>query len=116
MYTLNYGYYKWEDVFSTVLRLSKHVDLKVESWQVPVIPEYFEERIGDNDGQVSDFGVKIDDGRSIHVKVYESYYKIHWDQKDPNTNPLGHLVYDAPHWLLIALIVTIGVYTLTKSR
>ncbi len=92
----------WGTVINEVLNLPKHIDLMIRSSELPEIPSEFEERLGDSDGQLQDYGLALSDGRGIHVKVYDRYYKIHWDQKDPNIDPFGHLIYDAPQWLLIA--------------
>ena len=97
-------YRNWDEVISEVLTLEKHKDLQVEFSQVSSLPPEFEARLGDEDGQIADYGLALEDGTGIHVKVYDDYYKIHWDRKDPNDDPLGHLIYDAPHWIVIGAI------------
>lgn len=73
--------------------------------RLPPIPTYFEERAADGDGQDVDYGVALDDGKGIHLKVYGvDFYRIHWDAKDPNKDPFGHLLYDAPKYLVAGLI------------
>lgn len=96
--------YSWDEVITIILTQPKHKDILVNDWEVPDLPPEFEERLGDEDGQVADYGLALDDGTGIHVKKYNGYYKIHWDKKDPNDDPLGHLVYDAPHWLAIGAL------------
>lgn len=116
MYQLRQGRYRWEQVIHTVLGLPKHEDLYVEHWMVPEIPKEFTERLADNDGQLADYGFALEDGTGIHVKVYEDYYKIHWDEWDPAVNAIGHLIMDAPHWAVGLAIGIIGIYALFKSR
>ena len=96
--------YTWEQVISAVLTLPKHTDIEVKFSEVPELPTEFKLRSGDNDGQITDYGLALEDGTGIHIKVYEDYYKIHWDEKDPTEDPLGHLVYDAPHWIPIIAV------------
>ena len=98
------------------MSFEKHVDLQINQSQLPSIPNYFEERMGDNDEQDENYGYEEEDGRSIHLKVYGyDFYRIHWDTKDPNRNPLGHLLYDAPHWLVGAALAALGGYALYKK-
>ncbi len=96
--------YTWEQVINEVLLLSKHTDIIVEKWRVPPIPTDFKERLADNDGQITDYGFALEDDTGIHIKEYEDYYKVHWDKKDPSVDPLGHLVYDSPKWLVVGAV------------
>ena len=115
-YYLESGYYSWDEILDLILTFEKHVDLQISQWQLPEIPDYFEERMADDDGQDKDYGYEEEDERSIHLKVYDNnFYRIHWDAKDPKRNPLGHLIYDAPHWLVIAGATILGGYALYKS-
>ena len=111
MYNSRRGYRSWDEVFQDVLLLPKHIDVTVEKWQVPNIPIEFAERLADNDGQLANYGAALEDDRGIHIKVYDEYYKVHWDEKDPNVDPIGHLIKDSPRWLAIggiAAAVVIG--------
>jgi hypothetical protein len=35
----------------------------------------------------------------LHIRDYDSHYSIHMDRIDPLSNPLGHLLVDAPEYL-----------------
>ena len=35
----------------------------------------------------------------LHIRDYDSYYSVHMDRIDPLSNPLGHLLVDAPEYL-----------------
>lgn len=115
VYQLNPGRYNWNGVISTVLTLPKHEDLLVEKWMVPEIPQEFKPRFGDSDGQIEDYGYALEDGKGIHIKEYDTYYKVHWDERDPGKDPLGHLIKDAPHWLVVILLA-LGIFALARGR
>jgi len=36
---------------------------------------------------------------ALHIREYDTYYSVHTDMVDPSTNPLGHLLVDAPEYL-----------------
>lgn len=99
-----------------VLSLPKHTDVVVETWMVPAIPDEFTKRMADNDNQIADYGLALEDDRGIHVKVYDDYYKVHWDEKDPSVDPIGHLIKDAPHWIVAGLVVVVSIFVLARSR
>jgi hypothetical protein len=35
----------------------------------------------------------------LHIREYDSHYSVHVDRVDPLSNPLGHLLVDAPEYL-----------------
>lgn len=38
----------------------------------------------------------------LHIRDYDSHYSVHIDRVNPVTNPLGHLLVDAPEYLAAA--------------
>lgn len=108
-YRIPDGWHSWGDVEDMVLSHPAHTDLLVHSDMVPDIPDEYRQMRADYDGQMEDYGCVLDDNRGIHVKVYDGYYKIHWDKKSQLADPLGHLYHDAPHWLAIGGIVAAGI-------
>lgn len=36
----------------------------------------------------------------LHIREYEEYYVVHMDKVDPRKDPLGHLLIDAPEYLV----------------
>jgi hypothetical protein len=36
---------------------------------------------------------------NLHIRDYDTHYTVHMDRVDPLTNPLGHLLVDAPEYL-----------------
>jgi len=101
---LNWGEKSWEEVIEKVLTQPKHKDLLVKKSKLPDLPPEFQFRYGDGDGQIANYGLALEDGTGIHVKEYDDFYKIHWDQKDPNVDPLGHLIHDSPQWIVIGAV------------
>ena len=39
---------------------------------------------------------------NLHIRDYGSHYTVHSDKVDPCSNPLGHLLVDAPEYLAAA--------------
>ena len=37
---------------------------------------------------------------NLHIREYEEYYTTHMDKIDPRKDPLGHLMIDAPEYLV----------------
>ena len=36
---------------------------------------------------------------NLHIRDYDTHYTVHMDRVNPLTNPLGHLLIDAPEYL-----------------
>ena len=60
--------------------------------------------VGEPKGQIEDYRKTIQNGKCIHLREYDTYYLAHWDIVNPHTNPLGHLLLDAPKWLFIGFL------------
>ena len=46
---------------------------------------------------------------TLHIREYENYYSVHMDKVDPRINPLGHLLKDAPEYIICGIMAsTIG--------
>ncbi|MGI0070269.1 MAG: hypothetical protein ACREA3_02680 [Nitrosotalea sp.] len=95
MYRLPDGRYSWETVFVTALAYPAHTEVIVEPWMVPSqLPDYCHPRIASLTGQKADYGVSLPDRRSIHIKLYDYFFTVHWDIRDPQQDALGHIFYD----------------------
>ena len=45
---------------------------------------------------------------NLHIREYDEYYTTHMDKIDPRVDPLGHLMIDAPEYL-VGLICAISI-------
>jgi len=102
----------WRNIIKRVLSLPPHVEFRIPKRTVPS-PEavgFKETGLGDLKGARKQYRLRLPDGRSLHLRDYDQYYTIHWDEIDPELDPLGHLVKDAPDWLiLLALLLIAGI-------
>jgi hypothetical protein len=72
----------------------------------PII-EYEETYLGSKKGATKQFRYG-----NLHIREYDDHYTVHLDKINPKIDPLGHLLIDAPEYLigvLSALIVGEGV-------
>ena len=44
---------------------------------------------------------------NLHIREYDNHYTVHMDRVDPLKNPLGHLLVDAPEYLVGAAAAVI---------
>ncbi len=51
----------------------------------------------------------------LHIREYDSYYAVHSDKVDPQSDPLGHLIFDAPEYL-VGILSGLSVYSTLKER
>jgi hypothetical protein len=95
----------WNDIMQLVLAQSVHHDVIVSKSTVPhPSTAGFTLRLGDLNGQSADFGKALPDGRGIHIREYAYTYAVHWDYVDPSIDPVGHLLRDATHWLILGCV------------
>jgi hypothetical protein len=40
---------------------------------------------------------------NLHIRDYDTHYTVHMDRVDPRMNPLGHLIADAPEYIVGAV-------------
>src|SRR5579872_4684141 len=101
----------WTDIINKVLSLPCHQDLMVNAVFVShPIHSGFVESIGEPQGQIADYRKCLPSSQSIHVRSFDTFYKVHWDKKDPHSDPLGHLLEDAPHWAIVAGLCLLGLF------
>ncbi len=107
----------WEYVQMKVLQKNCHEDIKVQKFRL-IHPKQagFYESFGDPQGQRTDYRKPLKDNRCIHAREFEDYYCIHWDYFDPVQNLIGHMVFDAPHWLILLSLAGIGFYALYRKK
>jgi hypothetical protein len=66
--------------------------------------DYEVTHLGDKKGARQQFRHK-----NLHIRDYGDYYTVHIDNIDPRRDPLGHLIIDAPEFLVgIMSAVSIG--------
>ena len=51
----------------------------------------------------------------LHIREYDSYYSVHSDKIDPLNDPLGHLIIDAPEYL-VGILSGLSVYSTLKDK
>jgi len=91
-----------------------HVELKIPAYCLPH-PERagFRQSIGGAPGV--HYRLLLPDGSSVHVRLYKGYYYVHWDIRDPSVDPIGHLLHDALHYLIIPLLAG-GLAAFSKAQ
>jgi hypothetical protein len=75
----------------------------------PII-EYSETVLGARSGALKQFRAG-----KLHIRDYGSYYSVHSDKIDPSDDPLGHLIVDAPEYL-IGILSGIFTYSIVKRK
>lgn len=112
----------WQDLVTYMKSLSPHHDVEIskESFDRVILQKYVLQRyhsiFGDPDGQIANYRIPLKDGSGIHIKEYDNKYKIHWDNSNLATDPVGHLINDAPHHIVTILGALILGYAIYKSR
>jgi hypothetical protein len=75
----------------------------------PII-EYSETVLGARYGALKQFR-----SGKLHIRDYGSYYSVHSDKINPSDDPLGHLIVDAPEYL-IGILSGIFTYSIVKRK
>jgi hypothetical protein len=65
--------------------------------------DYNETQLGNRKGAKRQFRYK-----NLHIREYSGYYTVHVDKVDPRKDPVGHLLIDAPEFL-VGIISAISV-------
>jgi len=100
-----YAMEMWRQQYSHILWQPVHTETSFSKWGTPhPLEAGFVASIGEAAGQKADYRLPIDDGREVHVREYGDHYTVHWDQVSAVRNPLGHLLADAPHWIILGAI------------
>lgn len=80
-----------------VLRRPAHVEIPIPRDDIPhPLSMGFRKDFGEPRGQIADYRVTLEDGRSVHVREYKESWKIHWDKMDWMVNAVEHLRKDSP--------------------
>ncbi len=99
--------HEWISIIRKTLALKAHEDIVIPKSNVRhPLHVGFKRSIGEPKGQIADYRLRLIDGKSVHVREYKDYYRIHWDIVDPSVNPIEHLKHDAPHWYSMILYAT----------
>jgi hypothetical protein len=85
--------------FFTVDFIDEDGNLLVPKMIRPII-EYDETRLGASKGAIRQYR-----HQNLHVREYPDHYSVHIDRIDPRTDPLGHLLVDAPEYLTALAIM-----------
>jgi len=75
----------------------------------PII-EYSETVLGGRSGALKQFR-----SGKLHIRDYGSYYSVHSDKINPSDDPLGHLIVDAPEYI-IGILSGIFTYSIIKRK
>jgi hypothetical protein len=71
----------------------------------PII-DYEDSQLGERKGATRQFRFG-----NLHIREYNEYYTAHMDKVDPNKDALGHLLFDAPQYLVaIVAAISVGTY------
>jgi hypothetical protein len=75
----------------------------------PII-DYPETILGTRSGALKQFRAG-----KLHIRDYGSYYSVHSDKINPSDDPLGHLIVDAPEYL-VGIFSGIYTYSMVKRK
>jgi hypothetical protein len=106
----------WMTIFEIVLSTPAHTDFSIPKLHVPhpSIVDGFVKHFGGLGRQWRSYRFPLPDGREFHVKEYAEIFLTHWDKESAVRNPLGHLVKDAPHWIVLGGIFPAAALTVVR--
>lgn len=94
-------------IIQITLKRPVHEEWRINKKLIPhPLTMGFYSSIGDPYGQIAGYRVALTDRRGIHSREYDFAYGFHWDNKDPSLSLAGHLIEDAPHWLIVLVLGT----------
>lgn len=86
-------------IISEVLSLPPHEEIFYHKGEIPDPTSMgFEESIGEPVGQLADYRLPLEDGRSVHSRIYDNRIGFHWDKVHPHMleDCLEHFRRDSP--------------------
>lgn len=89
----------WSTIAAAVLALPKHGKLDVPRDQVPHPEQVGLYRSVGLARKCEHYRHAMPDGRGLHVHVFATHYRVHWDAFDPSVSLVKHFVHDVMHAL-----------------
>lgn len=74
----------------------------------PII-DYPQTILGNRNGALRQFRLG-----KLHIREYDDYYSVHSDKIDPVKDPIGHLMLDAPEYL-VGILSGTSIYSCLKN-
>ena len=100
----------WVNTIDYVLSFPPHYDLSFSKFELPHPAQSgFVLRIGEQKGQIADYGTTVGDGHGIHILEFQDHYLVHWDEVDPSISPIDHIVKDAPQYIPLLVVLGLGI-------
>jgi len=108
---------RWMAIFEIILSTPAHTDFPISKLHVvhPSIVDGFVKHFGGLGRQWRSYRFPLPDGREFHVKEYAEMFLAHWDKESAVKNPLGHLLKDAPHWLVFGGVLPAAAVAVFKG-
>jgi hypothetical protein len=94
-----------------VLRRHAHEDVSYYKEDIPhPLSMGFRKDLGEPRGQIADYRVTLEDGRSVHAREYRESWRVHWDRMDWTVDAVEHLRLDSPgYYALVCTLVGCGI-------
>jgi len=94
----------FHDFCARLRQLPFYSEFRIPKNVLQELPECFEETLlGEPKGELRQFRGPY----GSHILEYENEWILHRDKVDPRSDPLGHLVNDAPHVLLLGSLLVL---------